>query len=369
MGAGGSGGAKPYGWANRAMQDVNAVATAPSTSRWAEAALSQAFISMGDPGVEKPEGARSVQAHISVGQPEAHKLDAAETFKPGGDPVIAHTSIGNPMGLERDLKAYSALPGQTACAPALEVQGYPHVLISFVYDRAGEFFTERLGYNPHSWMGDSGAYTVWTKGETVDLGEYIEWCRRYVALNPDFTVVSLDVRPGEVGRAPTSRERDRGMAQSLENGDRLRDAGFKITEVFHLHEPLSFFETLLERRQPGERVGIGGGCTVPFVDRAFSYLRDTYGWANLPPLHGFGMSPISEFGMRYPWFSCDSSSWMSSARYGHAVGRGGRKGDADTRSTNRAVRTIYLQRVLERWNRQEQELTRLWHSRGVRYAD
>lgn len=324
---------------------MNAYATAPVTTLWAEAAL------------------REVKSYVSMGNP--HDESILRSY-----PVNAHASIGNPMGLEKTLKAHAAIAPPSAPMGALEQHGhgYPHVLVSFVYDQTQTFFSKRLGYSPESWMGDSGAFTVWTQGATVDLDAYIEWCHGYLALNPDFVAVSLDVRPGQPGSTPTRRERLRAMAESIDNGDKLRAAGIRIVEVYHLHEPLSHLELLLDRRQPGERIGIGGGATAEFCDTAFAFMRDRHGWDNLPPVHGFGVSPIAKLGARYPWFSCDSSGWMASARFGHGIGRRGDKTHDDTRTTNVGVRTLYLFRVLDRWLRAERELTALWHQRGIRFA-
>lgn len=364
-------------------------AVAPDRDAVAEAALKstevKAYLSAGRTGGE-PEAAGDVKAYISRGahgfpdalahapestagrdREERLRATAASQGERGEDHpdnealrgVNAHASAAQPMGLERDL----------------ERVGYPHVLVSFVYDEKREFFTKRLGYSPVSWMGDSGAFTVWTKGGTVDLDDYIAWSRFYTELNPNFTVVSLDVLPGGPNRQPSAQERDRGIKQSLENGDRLRAAGLRIVEVYHLYEPLDFFEQLLARRQPGEIVGLGAlasgapaNIKREFCDTSFAYLRDHFGWDNLPPVHGFGIAPTAKLGARYPWFSVDSSSWMAPAQFGHGIGRNGRKTGDDKRTSNRTVRTMYLTRVLERWNRQEIALTAMWERRGVRFA-
>jgi hypothetical protein len=253
--------------------------------------------------------------------------------------------------------------------------GYPHVLCSFVYDRKRMFFEELLSYRPATCMGDSGAFSVWTKGETIDVDEYAAWALHYTNLIPGFVTVSLDVLPGRPHVRPSVAARQAGMDQSLANGDRLRAKGLRIVEVFHLHEPIEFFDVLLDRRQPGEMIGLGAlaaGTSGPevraFCDAAFTHLRDRHGWDALPPVHGFGIAPTSAAGGRYPWWSTDSSSWMSSAQFGKAIRRDGRNNGDDSRTSNRAVRTLYLQRVLESWKRRATDLDRLWASRGVRFA-
>lgn len=270
--------------------------------------------------------------------------------------------------------AGNAGPADRAALRAYASTGYPSVLISYVYDRERTFF-EKLGYWPEHSMGDSGAFSVWTLGETIDLDDYIAWCRYYTEATPGFVPISLDVIPGRPGTKPTMAERERAMAQSVENGDQIRAAGVGIMEVYHWHEPIEHLDRLLARRQPGELLGIGGLASggsrtekVAFCDQVFAHVRDACGWNALPPLHGLGVSPTSPLGVRYPWWSVDSSSWSLAGRFGRHVSGSGRRGDADPRTSNRTVRQIYLTRVLDSWQRHDRTLTETWASRGVRFA-
>lgn len=258
-------------------------------------------------------------------------------------------------------------------------RGYPHVLISFLYDKEGNFFEDRLQYWPTSILGDSGAFTVWTKGETVDLAAYIRWCQAYRSKREDFLAITLDVIPGQLdGGAPTRAEQESAVAQSIENSDAMRAEGVRIMEVFHWHEPIEQLRVLLERRQPGEVVGIGGlaggGSIVKkreFIDSVFfgkGGVRDWCGgWEKTPPIHGLGVSPDSPLANRVPWWSIDSSSWASPAKFGRHVDSRGKRGGKDSRIGNKQVRELYLTRILEGWNRKEIAYTKVWAERGVRF--
>jgi hypothetical protein len=331
-------GAHPDAWGNQALREVRAHASSGTTQYGG--LFTQALASSAVKAFVASQGARAAYRE-------------RKTFQE----VRPYTSIGQPMGLQRDLEAL----------------GYPHVLCSFVFDRDGKFFTEKIGYDPPSWMGDSGAFSVRTRGEEVDVDEYAAWAVAYTKVKPDFATVSLDVIP-EPGS--TKKQRQRAMKQGLENGDRLRAAGLRIMEVYHYGEPIDYLETLLSRRRPGEIVAFGGmasgrerGTQREFCDAAFAYLRDNFGWGNLPRIHNLGCAPTSKMAPRYPWFSMDSSSWMASARYGTSVGRGGLMTGADTRNSVPVMRSVYLVRVLERWNRLEQNYTEMWEARGVRFAE
>lgn len=279
--------------------------------------------------------------------------------------VRAHAAMGNLQGgVELDSVARSN-------------GGYPHILISFAYDKDRTFFASKLGYDPPDWLGDSGAFTAWTVGEPVDLDELITWCKFHVERKPTFQCLSLDVIPGEAGgnRRPTTRERNRAMRQSLENGDAMRAAGLKIIEVFHVYEPLSHLDVLMERRQPGELLGLGGmvgrseGIKRAFADEVFSRIREhAGGWQGIVPIHGLGISVRSPIAARYPWFSVDSSSWIAPAQYGKKVNAYGALYGDDERTSHRSVRHLYLVRALEGWLKQEAALTKMWADRGVTFA-
>ena len=280
------------------------------------------------------------------------------------------------------VRAYATSAGAESARPEslynglLCEVGYPHILISYAYDPDATFFADKLGYSPTHRLGDSGAFTAWTTGKTIDLDGLIGWCRRNTELHPGFACISLDVIPGEAGgdAAPTNRERERAAAESLENGDAMRAAGLKIMEVFHVFEPLAHLDVLIERRQPGEVIGLGGmvGRSVSlkerFCDAAFARVRQHSRWDDLIPVHGLGLSVRGHLAARYPWWSIDSSSWLAPAKFGKPVKRNGRMGDGDDRRTsNRTLRHLYLQRVLDGWLEREEQLTRMWRQRGVRW--
>lgn len=292
-------------------------------------------------------------------------------------------SLGRPMGHQKvlaEVRAVAAgMPKASAEGRAIREAGdtgYPHVLISYFYDRDQSFFEKKLGYNPQTWMGDSGAFSAWTLGgEGIDLDDYISWCLYYRSLKPDFVCVSLDVIAGRRDAGPTNRENERAMAESLENGDKMRDAGLSIMEVYHQWEPLSHLETLLERRQPREVLGISPRDRRPpaersaFCESVFSLLKSSCGWQQLVPTHGLGVSPVSPIGSRFPWWSVDASSWVASAVYGQEVLPSGKRRNHDSRNTDRDLRKLYLLRTLNAWLVREQALTKLWHDRGIRFVD
>lgn len=315
----------------------------------------------------------AVKPYAAIGQPMGNQVALGEV-KPY---AAVCEGTGNPDALTEAVKPFiaTAHTGNGSEHLAVVDRGYPNVLISYAYDKQQTFFEEKLGYDPPHWMGDSGAHTVWTLGETIDLDDYIRWSLHYRSIKPNFITISLDIIPGKPHAEPSKREVAKAMEESLANGDSMRAAGLSIMEVFHQGEPWSFFDTLLDRRQPGEVLGISKrGKLAPkhqiaWLDQVFARLRDRYGWDKLPPCHGLGLAATSQHAARYPWWSVDASSWQASAVYGREVLPNGKKRNDDKRNSHRELRKLYLIRTLNAWLDRERVLTQVWHDRGVRFSD
>lgn len=278
------------------------------------------------------------------------------------------------------VKVYAARSSASTHLHDTAVAGFERVLVSYVYDR-NRRFPERLArwevdLSKLDLLLDSGAFTVWQSGGVVDLDEYVAWAQAYVADFPGTIPINLDVIPGTPeGGAPTKRQRDKAIAESERNADAIRAAGLRVMEVYHWHEPIDVLDRLLDRRERGVQVGIGGVAgpgsstgKIAFVDSVFAHLRERYGWKALPPIHGLGISPDSPLGRRYPWYSIDANSWVYPHRLGRSVGRGGKTTGKDSRTGKSELAALYMGRMLDRWTRLERSYTALWESRGVRYA-
>ena len=256
---------------------------------------------------------------------------------------------------------------------------YPAVLVSFAIDPKGELLAS-LGYAPPNVMLDSGAFTAWGSGEDVDRDALAAWAVARQREHPSAELLNLDVIPGQPSRAPSRRELDAAVEGSAVNAEALRADGLRVIEVYHLYEPLTVLDAIMSRRRPGERVALGGlarwtgGPGGPikrrFCNAAFAHLARPDG--SIPSVHGLGVSPdSSQIGSsRFPWASCDSTSWVSMGRYGVGVQRNGRRlgGRSDPRAGNRVLARLYSRRVLEAWADTDR-YAELWTSRGVMIRD
>lgn len=268
-------------------------------------------------------------------------------------------------------RIYAAVSSSEGYYRALRAARYPNVLWSFAYPSSGQ---QTMGYEADAVLTDSGAFTVWQMGKSIDLAEYIEWCkvrRADQGDDPDMVHISLDVIPGERGRNPTEKERKDGIAQSLANGDAMRDAGLPIMEVFHQYEPPAFLDQLLDRLRPGDILGLsprqGAGPSMHsrhrFCEGVFAHLLDRYG-KHLPKAHGLGLTS-REAVFRYPWWSVDSLSWVNPGIWGRVQTRSGTEKRDPLVRGRPSYREAKCREVLEAWREWNGELETLWEKRGV----
>jgi hypothetical protein len=168
-------------------------------------------------------------------------------------------------------------------------------------------------------MLDSGAFSAWNQGDTIDLKGYIRYLKenyRYL-----FSYVNLDVlAPGEE-RYRTHAEVEKAANQSYANQVKMKEAGLKPIPVYHQGESLYHLERMLK---DGEQY-IGISCRkdlmaaeqCKWLDSVFSFMSDADG-KPLVKTHGFGITRPG-FLFRYPWYTVDSTTWSLSPGYGQII--------------------------------------------------
>jgi hypothetical protein len=159
-------------------------------------------------------------------------------------------------------------------------------------------------------MVDSGAFTVHTRGESIDLDQYVTFCHEVQTRAPKAVLVNLDV----IGDARASYRNWRIM---------LRE-GIRALPVWHATTDRKYLGKYLDHT---DYVGIGGinRYSAPgrgdvarkaVLDNVWEdYLID--GRTRLPRarVHAMGATAFSTM-RRYPWYSVDSSTWLYAARTG-----------------------------------------------------
>lgn len=165
-------------------------------------------------------------------------------------------------------------------------------------------------------MLDSGAFSAWKRGVSINIEDYIAYIKRNKHLLHSY--VNLDVIPGAPGKPVTQAQVDAAAKASHRNLTHMRKAGLNPMPVFHFGESFDWLHRLLDEGE--EYIGLGGlvGRSQPeqiaFLDRAFTVLTDGAGQP-IAKTHGFGVAAFPLL-KRYPWTTCDATSWVMTAAMG-----------------------------------------------------
>lgn len=186
----------------------------------------------------------------------------------------------------------------------------PHVLESYHYvgkDR----YAQRLRDAGMKVFLDSGAFSAWTLGVEVSVAEYCE----YVWKNWD--IVRL-----EDGKPMASVLDGIGdPEQTWQNQLEMEARGVPALPCFHFGEPEHYLERYVANYPYITIGGMVGKSTVQlqtWLDRIWNkHMVDGSGRPKIK-VHAFGVTsiPLME---EYPWYSCDSSSWVQMAAFGNII--------------------------------------------------
>lgn len=152
---------------------------------------------------------------------------------------------------------------------------------------------------------DSGAFSADSKGEPIDIYDYIEFIKK----NKKHLEVwaNLDV----IGDAKAT----------WKNQEIMEKEGVGGIPVFHIEDDIRYLHRCLS--YPYFALGgmAGKGSSekrrLHFLDMCFDIICDEEGKPK-NKVHGFGLAS-PKYVFRYPWFSFDSSSWVSYGRFGIVI--------------------------------------------------
>ena len=149
---------------------------------------------------------------------------------------------------------------------------------------------------------DSGAFSAFTQGVEIDIGEYCDYIHKNADI-VDFPSV-LDAIGDPEGTWRNQEEMERRGVQPL--------------PCFHYGEPLDLLRHYVAKYP---YITIGGMVPIStpqlkiWLDDIWrTVLADEYGRPRVK-VHGFGLTSLPLM-MRYPWFSVDSSTWVQWAANG-----------------------------------------------------
>ncbi len=167
-------------------------------------------------------------------------------------------------------------------------------------------------------MLDSGAFSAWSKGDTVTREElvrkYDELLEAYASDFKAFHLINLDVIPGERGRNATPEEMDEALRLSDVNFEELNKRyGDIVLPVFHQGEPIDRLQEVVQQNPSYI-------CVSPRNDLSEIYRRE---WAQM--VHANVSRDVMTHGLattgalmmsRVPWGSVDSATWVMIAAMG-----------------------------------------------------
>lgn len=176
---------------------------------------------------------------------------------------------------------------------------------------------------------DSGAFSAFSQGATINLKEYCKYIKRNSDII-DFASV-LDAIGDPKGTWENQAESER--------------QGVNVLPCWHFGEDDAIGQYYIDRYPHitlGGLVPVSTGQMQTWLDRIFArYLTHPDGTPKVK-VHGFGVTSLPMM-MRYPWYSVDSSTWAQWANAGvMLLPRSGTQIDVSSRSSRRKLNNQHL---------------------------
>lgn len=257
---------------------------------------------------------------------------------------------------------------------------YPLVrnrLDTFAYSVEALRYVRHAPPRPHVLI-DSGAFTAYmTSGTPVNVRDYAAFATAYQHAHgstlSSLRFINLDVIPGQRGQRVTRAQAAEASEASLRNADHLRSCGLDVMEVMHQSDPWPFLDTLLDRLPDGAVLCLSvdkGVATSRQADAwlaaVLAHLLRRYGRAQLPRVHGLGITSRARL-LAFPWYSVDSSSWVSVLRYGRT--RDTPLAHLPRPGEHKMANALALRHEVRKYERMEADATAAWRERGVEWDD
>lgn len=207
---------------------------------------------------------------------------------------------------------------------------------------------------------DSGVFGAWNRGEALDIQQYCDFIKR----NDSYLTcyAGMDVIPGKFGQKRTPQQVEESAAQSAKNQDFMRKQNLKPIPIFHQGESFHWLEKMMADNEPYIGISTAKDLTHRehrvWLDQVFTMATDSSGVPYFKT-HGFGITTISLL-LRYPWWTCDSTTWSLAAGFGLIYVPGLLGGKPNYRQL--PVRVIMSGRTQMAWSsakRQYEALSRL----------
>lgn len=189
----------------------------------------------------------------------------------------------------------------------LLVQNLPNILESWHYVGKQSFVDAMRADNAKIFL-DSGAFSAYTLGVNLRVVDYCDYIKRNIDI--------IRVEDGDLMASVLDGIGD--PLQTWRNQQEMEMRGVRPLPCFHAGEDFAYLDHYVNNYEYITLGGLVGASTQQlqiWLDRVWDkHLVDGAGRAKIK-VHGFGITsrPLMA---RYPWYSCDSSSWIQSASFG-----------------------------------------------------
>ncbi len=161
---------------------------------------------------------------------------------------------------------------------------------------------------------DSGAFSAYTQGITVDVRQYCSYIHDYKDI-----LETVELENGTVLLLASVLDAIGDPTGTWYNQKRMEDMGVRALPCYHYGEPpevLQYYAANYEYITIGGMVPISTPQLKIWLDGVWGkYLTNPDGTPKVK-VHGFGLTSV-QLMARYPWFSVDSSSWVQSGGIGN----------------------------------------------------
>lgn len=273
-----------------------------------------------------------MELYIAGGDGGCPGTDSVERVKEGNNCLLSYqyssqkSQADKIIELKEELMELYCVGPEKANIMAVATGECEHnMLFSYFDKRAVDKYKEMVSAHGKLFI-DSGAFTAWTQGKTINVDEYINW------INDRADYIDLygqvDVIPGDrtTGALPSAEEVRIAAQKTWENYLYMRPKMKKpegLLYTFHVGEPIEFLKQALEWKDPEGNhipyIALGGmvGKSADVRDRFMEHCFDVIKKSSNPnvKVHAFGMTD-RDLLMKYPVTSADSTSWIMTGATG-----------------------------------------------------
>jgi len=205
------------------------------------------------------------------------------------------------------------------CKEIWNIETPQYLLLSYAYPRelnnTLEYCLSKGLYGEIDLMLDSGAFSAWNKGVSIDLEDYLKKIESIKQHYPfrNLYPVNLDVIPGKQGDKITQQQTEDSMLQGFKNYLWLKERGVDSIHVFHEGESLKF---LIDEIVPAcGYIGVSP-CNDSHLNQKIAWCKDVFTLLDeRTKTHGFAVTSERLLEL-FPWTSVDSASWKLGANLG-----------------------------------------------------